>query len=137
MPATKPGLVQRSANHVGAVRHYLRHRRLRADLLPKALQADPVWDILLDLYAAHLDDKDVSVSSACMAAAVPPTTALRWLKLMARHRLIERVADLRDGRRVFVRLTGDAIDIVSQWVDDALVEPRSGLAHVHNGASSG
>jgi hypothetical protein len=40
------------------------------------LFADPGWDILLDLYAARQEGKQVSVSSLCIAAAVPPTTAL-------------------------------------------------------------
>lgn len=53
------------------VRDLLRARRLRADFLPGDLFADPAWDMLLDLLAAHLDQERVSVSSLCIAAAVP------------------------------------------------------------------
>jgi DNA-binding MarR family transcriptional regulator len=36
---------------------------------------------------------------------VPPTTALRWIKLMTDNGLFERVADPGDGRRIFIRLS--------------------------------
>jgi hypothetical protein len=68
-----------SATELAALaRRYLRHRRERERLLPD-LFADPAWDILLDLFAASIERRPVSVSSACVAAAVPPTTALRWI----------------------------------------------------------
>jgi hypothetical protein len=51
-------------------------RRLRERLLPAGLFADPAWDMLLDLYAAEIEEQPVSVTSACIAAAAPATTAL-------------------------------------------------------------
>jgi len=45
------------------------------------------------------------VSSLCIAAAVPATTALRWLKTMTDKGLFVRRADPHDGRRVFVELS--------------------------------
>ena len=38
------------------------------------------------------------------AAAVPATTALRWLKTMVQQGVFLRRADPHDGRRVFVEL---------------------------------
>jgi DNA-binding MarR family transcriptional regulator len=54
----------------------------------------------------------VPVSSLCIAAAVPATTALRWLKTMVQEGIFVRRADPHDGRRVFVELaraTSDAL----------------------------
>ena len=65
-----------------AVRNLIRHRRRREQLFGDEVFADPVWDILLDLYASHYEGKNVAVTSLCIAAAVPPTTALRWIKVM-------------------------------------------------------
>ena len=62
------------------VRALLRSRRLRDELFGSDLFADPAWDMLLDLIAARLEHAQVSVSSLCIAASVPPTTALRWLR---------------------------------------------------------
>ena len=40
----------------------------------------------------------------CIAAAVPATTALRWLKGMTDQGIFVRRADPHDARRVFVEL---------------------------------
>ena len=86
------------------VRTVIRARRLRARYFPEELFADPAWDMLLDLLQAELSHLRVPVSSLCIAAAVPATTALRWLKTMVQEKLFVRRADPHDGRRVFVEL---------------------------------
>lgn len=97
------------------VRDMLRARRLRADYLPGDLFADPAWDMLLDLLAARLDHERVSVSSLCIAAAVPPTTALRHIKTLTDKGLVERQADPHDGRRVFIALAQTSTDAMVRW----------------------
>jgi DNA-binding MarR family transcriptional regulator len=86
------------------VRSVIRARRLRSRYLPEALFADPAWDMLLDLLQAEITHLRVPVSSLCIAAAVPATTALRWLKTMVSEGVFTRRADPHDGRRVFVEL---------------------------------
>lgn len=88
-----------------AIRDIIRARRLREDLFGEGLFADPAWDILLDLMAARIEGRPVAVSSLCIAAAVPATTALRWIKQLTAAGLLHRVADPDDGRRVFIELT--------------------------------
>jgi hypothetical protein len=90
------------------VRAIIRVRRLRDHYFRSELFADPAWDMLLDLYAARLDRQRVAVSSLCIAAAVPATTALRWIKSLTDQRLFVRVADPQDGRRVFIELSDEA-----------------------------
>ncbi len=90
------------------VRHIIKLRRLRERHFDSSLFADPAWDILLDLYAAKLENKQVSVSSLCIAAAVPPTTALRWITSMTEHGALVREQDPNDARRVFIRLSDDS-----------------------------
>lgn len=89
---------------VETVRGVIRARRLRARFFPEDLFADPAWDMLLDLLQAEISHLRVPVSSLCIAAAVPATTALRWLKAMVSQGLFVRRADPHDGRRVFVEL---------------------------------
>jgi hypothetical protein len=86
------------------VRAVIRARRLPARYFPEELFADPAWDMLLDLLQAELSHLRVPVSSLCIAAAVPATTALRWLKTMVQEKLFVRRADPHDGCRVFVEL---------------------------------
>ncbi len=99
----------------GQVRDLLRARRLRAQFLPGDLFADPAWDMMLDLLAARLDGERVSVSSLCIASAVPPTTALRWIRTLTDQALVERHADPLDGRRVFIQLADKAADALARW----------------------
>ena len=89
---------------VDAVRSVIRARRLRTRFFPDELFADPAWDMLLDLLQAEIAQLRVPVSSLCIAAAVPATTALRWLKNMVEQGLFVRRADPHDARRVFVEL---------------------------------
>lgn len=97
------------------VRELLRARRIRADFLPGDLFADPAWDMLLDLLAARLDHERVSVSSLCIAAAVPPTTALRWIRTLTDRGLVERQADPHDGRRIFIALAQETAQALARW----------------------
>jgi len=93
---------------VEAVRSVIRARRLRTRFFAEDLFADPAWDMLLDLLQAEIAQLRVPVSSLCIAAAVPATTALRWLKSMTERGIFVRRADPHDGRRVFVELSRDA-----------------------------
>jgi hypothetical protein len=92
----------------GLVRAMIRARRLRDQFFHSELFADPAWDMLLDLFAARLEKRRVAVSSLCIAAAVPPTTALRWIKSLSDQGIFVRVADAEDGRRVFIELSDGA-----------------------------
>lgn len=90
------------------VRTIIRARRLRSRFFPEDLFADPAWDMLLDLLQAEIAQLRVPVSSLCIAASVPATTALRWLKTMTEQGLFVRRADPHDGRRVCVELAPQA-----------------------------
>jgi hypothetical protein len=89
------------------VRAIIRARRLRDQFLGADLFADPAWDMLLDLMAARLEGQRVPVSSLCMAAAVPPTTALRWIKVLSEQGIFVRTADPQDGRRIYIELADE------------------------------
>jgi len=91
-----------------AIRGIIRARRLRSQYFSAALFADPAWDILLDLTAARIEGRSVAVSSLCIAASVPATTALRWIRQLTEAGLLRRAADPVDGRRVFIELTDSA-----------------------------
>ena len=90
------------------IRTEIRSRRLREHFFAAELFADPAWDMLLDLAASRLEGRQVAVSSLCIAAAVPATTALRWIKTLTDEGLFVRVADSHDGRRVFIELSEPA-----------------------------
>ena len=108
-----PSLAEPSA---ADVRRAIRARRLRDQFFGTALFEDPGWDMLLDLYAAELERGRVSVSSLCIAAAVAPTTALRWIARMTDSGLFERQPDLHDRRRAYLALSRRAHDAMQDYI---------------------
>jgi DNA-binding MarR family transcriptional regulator len=100
------------------VRGVIRAQRLRSRYFREDLFADPAWDMLLDLLQAEIAQLRVPVSSLCIAAAVPATTALRWLKTMTEQGLFLRRADPDDGRRVFVELAPAASQALRRYFAD-------------------
>lgn len=111
-------------NHAVTERHVrtmLKLRRHRDRFFGGDIFADPAWDILLELYAAKLGQYKVSVSNLCVAAAVPPTTALRWINLLEDQGLIDRKDDPIDGRRKFVMLSEKAINAMNAYFSDVPV----------------
>ena len=97
------------------VRKVIRARRLRASYFSEELFADPAWDMMLDLLQAEIAQLRVPVSSLCIAAAVPATTALRWLKTLVSQGIFVRRADPHDGRRVFVELAPDTSQALRRY----------------------
>ncbi len=61
--------------------------------------------MLQDQTAARLEDKPVAVSSLCLAAAVPTTTALRQIKALCDAGMFVRRIDLHDARRTFIEVS--------------------------------
>jgi DNA-binding MarR family transcriptional regulator len=103
-----------------AVRTVIRARRLRSRFFSEELFADPAWDMLLDLLQAEIAQLRVPVSSLCIAAAVPATTALRWIKTMTEQGLFVRRADPHDGRRVFVELAPAASSAMRRYFAEVI-----------------
>jgi len=115
----------RPGNLADEIRQMTRFRRKREAVFGTDLFADPVWDMMLDLCLAAEIGKSVSVSSLCLAAAVPPTTALRWLNAMEKRDMIRREEDPNDRRRFFLSLAPQIKDKLQ-----ALLRERFNLPQV-------
>lgn len=95
-----------------------RDRRRRDTFFDPSLFGEPAWDILLDLFIAAKSDKKVSVTSACIAAAVPATTALRWTTVLESQGLVTRTSDPDDARRYFLHLTPKGYTLLTDYFSD-------------------
>jgi DNA-binding MarR family transcriptional regulator len=92
-----------SENLAGAI---YRERRMRDSIFREPdLFGEPAWDILLDLMDAENRRLRISITSACIASGVPPTTALRWIAALEDRGLVVRQQDETDRRRVFLALS--------------------------------
>ena len=101
------------------LRAMIRARRLRDRFFPPDLFGEPAWDMLLDLAVASVEGRDVAVSSLCIAAAVPTTTALRWVRALCDAGLFERRDDPRDARRAFISLSEPATAAMARYLAQA------------------
>jgi hypothetical protein len=99
------------------VKAIIRHRTMRGEFFDAGMFADPAWDILLDLTAARAEHRRVSVTSLCIAANVPATTALRWISQMVEANILVRVEDESDKRRAFIELSDKAADAMARYFD--------------------
>jgi len=88
---------------------------------------DPAWDMMLDLFAARIEGRQISVSSAAIAAQTPQTTALRCIDQMVERGLLVRVPDRVDRRRSLLELTPCALD--AMWELVARISGDSVLPH--------
>lgn len=100
------------------VHRIIRHRQLRQRYFERELFADPAWDILLDLAAARAEHRRASVTSLCIAAAVPASTALRWIAQMTAMGILVRQPDPDDRRRAFIALSDQAADALARYFSE-------------------
>jgi DNA-binding MarR family transcriptional regulator len=107
------------------VKRLIRARGQRTKFFPRSLFSEPAWEILLELYAAEVAQRRVSVSQLCVTAGLSATTGLRWLSTLEAIHLVIRVADPLDARRSFVSLTSEgqrSMESVVDSIQDALLD---------------
>lgn len=92
-------------------------RRQRENFFDKSLFGEPAWDLLLDLFIQGERGKQVSISSACVGAAVPTTTALRWVTTLMTKGLLCRVTDDTDARRSILKLTREGRQTMIRFLE--------------------
>ncbi|WP_375380144.1 MarR family transcriptional regulator [uncultured Sphingomonas sp.] len=92
------------AAQIAYARHLYRIRRQR-DAVFGNLSGEPAWDMLLDLFISHQQQRPTSISSLCIAACVPSTTALRWITALIAKGVLARQDDPADRRRSHIMLT--------------------------------
>jgi DNA-binding MarR family transcriptional regulator len=104
------------ADLVRLARRISQLRRKRDTLFEPVIFADPEWDILLDLFAESGSGRRVSMSSLCIAAAVPTTTAVRCINAMIDQSVLAKSRDQADARRVLIELTPETRAKMRDWL---------------------
>lgn len=94
----------------------LKSRQARANFVAEDLLCEAAWGILLDLTVAGLKNERVATSSACAAAQVPLSTALRHVNQLIQAGWVKRVSDPKDKRRTFIELQPAAFDQMVKYL---------------------
>lgn len=109
-PADSPKAGSRPANDSMAAqlgdiaRKAVADRRRRAEIPgTDDLFGEPAWDILLSLFIAGCEGRRLSVAAVCSTAGAPESTALRWITILEKRRMIIR--ESAPGR-AFLKLSG-------------------------------
>lgn len=92
----------------------------RARVLGERLSSDAAWNIMLDLFISHCAGRHLSVSAVCIGSRSPSATALRHINALNTAGLLCRVADNKDGRRTYVKLSRTGVLAMIE-----LLHPRS------------
>jgi hypothetical protein len=106
-PAAPPDTTDQSGITPALIRAIIASRRLRYDYLGVA-RGDPVWSMLLELYAARLEGRRVYQTMLGTAAGVAPTTALRLTRAMVEEGIFVAETDPADKRLLVITLSEDA-----------------------------
>jgi FixJ family two-component response regulator/DNA-binding MarR family transcriptional regulator len=103
---------------VAFIRQLLRLETKRREISNGSLFGDPTWAMLLDLMIASIENRTVSVSSACIASGSPTTTALRLVNRLVADEILNRIPDHKDGRRDFLVIAPDIKMMLSTYLND-------------------
>ena len=95
-----------------------RIRKRRDRHFPPWLIGEPGFSILLDLYLAQCEAREITVSGVAFGAGVPLTTGLRWLEKLESAGLIVRYAHPQDTRLSMVRLSDDGFGRMTASLSD-------------------
>ena len=94
-----PAELLAEARRLSAAR-IIRDRLYGRDLIP-----NPAWNILLELFVAAEEGRNVTIKGACVAANVPQSTALRHIAHLIEVRLATRAQHPSDARSAYLKLT--------------------------------
>lgn len=110
-----------------AAKALLAGRRRRATLMKGIRFYDPCWDMVLELYVADREHRDLAVSQLCGFSGGSTTTALRHLEQMEALGYVKRGPDVEDRRRLLVTMCSRLGDALDKWLDLQLTVSRLGV----------
>lgn len=78
---------------------------------------DPNWEIILQLYVATKEGRQLSISQLCSLSGASSTTAFRYIEHLEALGFISRGIDLKDRRRANVSMLEPLSEAMDLWLD--------------------
>lgn len=101
------------------VRAIIALRRMRRDYFPW-IPGDPAWSMMLELYAARLEERRISQTTLGVVAGVAETTALRLTKSLVRQGYFTSHNDPDDRRLILLSLSDEAAEKMRAYFMEAI-----------------
>lgn len=101
---------------VGLARHVHKIRLLGNEIFGERVLCDPEFDMLLELFVAHHEQRRVCIGDLCLSAGVPATTALRHIDKLEAKGFLRRPPDPSDARRWWAEATEKAIGCTATFM---------------------
>ena len=93
-------------------------RRARASVLGEHLFSDPAWDILLELYAASLAGRSVTLSELARVTETPVSIATRWVQALEQSGNVSVDRDPEGSPfLVYVKLSAEGVSRMQRLAD--------------------
>lgn len=99
------------------IQSILKFRRMRSEIFGEGLFSDPAWDILLELYAAGLGKRRMTLRE--LASIAPETTLARWVSALEEKKLIVVEPDPSGTHRSWVGLSHECAAKMSIFLSGA------------------
>jgi hypothetical protein len=93
------------AQLLSEARRWVAARQVRDEMFGRTMFLNPGWNILLELFIAAEEGRNVTIKSACVAAGVPQSTALRHIAHLIDVRLAIRAQHPSDARSAYLKLS--------------------------------
>lgn len=110
-----------------AAKHDIGDIDLRAKYLPSEACEGPGWNMLAFLFISRIEQASVSVTDTCSMARTPQTTALRYLELLVRLGLCQRVPDHADARRIWIGISENGFSRMEGYYQERVERHRKPL----------
>jgi len=104
-------------SRLGLAQALLAGRRSRSSLLKGLRFAEPLWDMILEIYVAAAGGRHFNVLKLCALSGGSVTTALRYIKQLESNGYLSRQADATDARSFIVVMQPALRSAVERWLD--------------------
>ncbi len=117
-----PAFTGQAATGTAAIRRMhaerlIAERRARRAYFAPDLFHEPAWDMLLALFLANEENRILHVKALVASSDAPVTTSQRWIDHLHKLRLIDRVGDPDDRRRVEISLSDTGLTAIQRYLD--------------------
>lgn len=111
---TKAGIVQ-------ALKNIQKNRAARSDIFKNYGFSQIGWDCLIQLTECRLKSEKIDVTGLCSSINADRSTVWRRIRELEQLDLVTRSFDENDMRRVYISISDEPFEIISQLAADTLV----------------